>query len=54
MSIPYSWFKLHFVLPKHSHNTDCACDIVSGEAHRGNRVLHTGDGFFVPAEVNYQ
>lgn len=54
MSIAYSWFKPNFILPKHSHNADCAYYIVSGEAHLGSEVLRTGDGFFVPAGGNYQ
>lgn len=54
MSIAYSWFKPNFILPKHSHNADCAYYVISGEAHLGNQVLRAGDGFFVPAGGNYQ
>lgn len=54
MSIAYSWFKPNFVLPKHSHNADCAYYIIAGEAHLGSQVLKAGDGFFVPAGGNNQ
>jgi quercetin dioxygenase-like cupin family protein len=54
MSIAYSWFKPNFILPKHSHNADCAYYIIAGEAHLGNQILKAGDGFFVPAGGNYQ
>lgn len=54
ISIAYTWFKPNFILPKHSHNADCAYYIIAGEAHLGNQVLRAGDGFFVPAGGNYQ
>lgn len=54
ISIAYTWFKPSFILPKHSHNADCAYYIISGEAHLGSQVLRAGDGFFVPAGGNYQ
>lgn len=54
ISVAYTWFKPNFVLPKHSHNADCAYYIISGEAHLGNEVLRAGDGFFVPSGGNYQ
>jgi hypothetical protein len=53
ISVAYSWFKPNFMLPRHSHNADCAYYIISGEAHLGNQVLRVGDGFFVPAGGNY-
>lgn len=54
ISVAYTWFKPHFLLPKHSHNADCAYYIISGEAHLGSQVLKAGDGFFVPSGGNYQ
>lgn len=54
ISIAYTWFKPNFILPKHSHNADCAYYVISGEAHLGNEILRAGDGFFVPAGGNYQ
>lgn len=54
MSVGYVWFKPGFVLPRHSHNADCAYYVISGEAHLGTEVLRAGDGFFVPADHNYQ
>jgi len=54
LSVGYVWFKPNFVLPKHSHNADCAYYVISGEARLGTEVLRPGDGFFVPADHNYQ
>lgn len=54
LSIGYVWFKPGFVLPRHSHDADCAYYVISGEAHLGTEVLRAGDGFFVPAGHNYQ
>lgn len=54
MSLGYVWFKPGFVLPRHSHDADCAYYVISGEAHLGTEVLRAGDGFFVPAGHNYQ
>lgn len=54
ISVAYSWFKPGFILPKHSHNADCAYYVISGEAHLGTEVLRAGDGFFIPAGGNYQ
>lgn len=54
LSVAYSWFKPNFILPRHSHNADCAYYVISGEAHLGTEVLRAGDGFFVPADHNYQ
>ena len=54
LSVGYVWFKPNFVLPRHSHNADCAYYVISGEAHLGTEVLRAGDGFFIPAGANYQ
>lgn len=54
LSVGYVWFKAGFILPRHSHNADCAYYVISGEAHLGTEVLRAGDGFFVPAGHNYQ
>lgn len=54
LSVGYVWFKPNFVLPRHSHNADCAYYVISGEARLGTEVLRAGDGFFVPADHNYQ
>lgn len=54
MSVGYVWFKPGFILPRHSHDADCAYYVVAGEAHLGTEVLRAGDGFFVPAGHNYQ
>jgi quercetin dioxygenase-like cupin family protein len=54
LSVAYSWFKPDFILPRHSHNADCAYYVISGEAHLGTEVLRAGDGFFIPAGGDYQ
>jgi quercetin dioxygenase-like cupin family protein len=54
VSLGYVWFKENYVLPRHSHNADCLYYIISGEAHLGTEISGVGDGFFVPANGNYQ
>jgi hypothetical protein len=52
-SLTYAWFKANFPLPPHRHNTDCLYYLISGEIKMGNRVLRSGDGFFLPADAGY-
>jgi quercetin dioxygenase-like cupin family protein len=54
MSLCYLWFKAGFVLPRHSHDADCAYYVVSGELQLGTETLKAGDGFFVPSDCDYQ
>ena len=42
-----------YVLPRHSHSSDCLYYIVAGELRMGRRVLRAGDGFFLPADQPY-
>jgi len=49
MSLVYVWFKSHYQLPPHSHNCDCLYYVLDGELRIGSRVLHRGDGLFIPA-----
>jgi quercetin dioxygenase-like cupin family protein len=42
-----------FLLPRHSHSSDCLYYIVGGTLVMGNRVLGPGDGFFLPADQPY-
>ncbi|MCR9097731.1 MAG: hypothetical protein NXI30_26225 [bacterium] len=42
-----------YVLPRHSHSSDCLYYIVSGGIVMGKRELGPGDGFFLPAEQVY-
>jgi quercetin dioxygenase-like cupin family protein len=42
-----------YLLPRHSHNSDCLYYIVEGELVMGNRTLGAGDGFFLPADQPY-
>jgi hypothetical protein len=54
MSLCYLWFKAGFMLPRHSHDADCAYYVVSGELQLGTETLKAGDGFFVPSGHDYQ
>ena len=42
-----------YLLPKHSHSSDCLYYIISGGIVMGRRELGAGDGFFLPAEQVY-
>jgi quercetin dioxygenase-like cupin family protein len=42
-----------FLLPRHSHSSDCLYYIVEGQIIMGNRKLGPGDGFFLPADQPY-
>ena len=42
-----------YVLPRHSHSSDCLYYIVSGGIVMGRRKLGPGDGFFLPANAPY-
>jgi quercetin dioxygenase-like cupin family protein len=42
-----------YLLPRHSHSSDCLYYIIGGELTMGTRVLGPGDGFFLPAEQPY-
>ena len=53
MSLLHVWFKSGYVLPFHSHSSDCLYYVLGGELHMGSRVLHKGDGFFIPADMAY-
>jgi hypothetical protein len=53
ISLLYIWFKSGYVLPPHSHNCDCLYYVLGGELRIGSRVLHKGDGMFVPADHGY-
>ncbi len=42
-----------YLLPRHSHSSDCLYYIVEGSIVMGRRELGPGDGFFLPAEQVY-
>ena len=42
-----------FLLPRHSHSSDCLYYVVAGQIVMGKRVLGPGDGFFLPADQPY-
>jgi quercetin dioxygenase-like cupin family protein len=52
-SIVRAWFAPGYLLPRHSHDADCAYYITAGELRLGRQVLGTGEGFFVPKEHPY-
>ncbi len=53
MSLVHAWFKSGYVLPFHSHNTDCLYYVIAGELHMGSHVLKKGDGIFIPKDQAY-
>lgn len=53
MSLLHVWFKSGYVLPFHSHSTDCLYYVMGGELRMGSHVLRKGDGMFVPADHGY-
>lgn len=53
LSLLHLWFKSDFLLPRHSHDTDCLYFVVAGELRIGAEQLASGDGFFVGANVPY-
>ena len=53
MSLVHAWFKGGYVLPFHSHSTDCLYYVLSGELRMGSHVLRRGDGMFIPADHGY-
>lgn len=42
-----------YMLPRHSHSSDCLYYIVEGGIVMGRRELGPGDGFFLPADQPY-
>ena len=42
-----------FMLPRHSHSSDCLYYVIEGELVMGRQTLGAGDGFFLPAEHPY-
>ena len=53
MSLTYVWFKSGYILPRHSHDSDCLYYVLAGELQLGSRVLRKGDGMFIPADAGY-
>jgi quercetin dioxygenase-like cupin family protein len=47
------YFAPGFLLPRHSHSSDCLYYIVEGQVVMGKRELGPGDGFFLPADQPY-
>lgn len=42
-----------YILPAHTHDTDCLYYVLRGQAILGKRVVEPGGGFFVPAGKAY-
>lgn len=53
MSLTYVWFKSDYILPRHSHDTDCLYYVMAGELMIGKQTLRKGDGMFIPAGAGY-
>jgi quercetin dioxygenase-like cupin family protein len=53
MSLVYAWFKSGYILPKHSHNSDCLYYVLAGDLKMGTQTLAKGDGVFIPANHAY-
>lgn len=53
MCVSYAWLKSGFLLPLHSHDSDCLYFVVAGSLKLGNEELGPGDGFFVGPDVPY-
>jgi quercetin dioxygenase-like cupin family protein len=53
MSIVKVWFKSGYILPAHSHSSDCLYYVVAGQVRMGKHLLGPGDGFFLPADHAY-
>jgi quercetin dioxygenase-like cupin family protein len=53
MSLVYAWFKSGYVLPFHTHDTDCLYYVIAGELHMGANILRKGDGMFIPRNYGY-
>lgn len=43
----------NYVLPRHSHDSDCLYYVQEGSLHMGGRTIEAGSGFFVPADAPY-
>src|SRR5258708_38133329 len=52
-SLAYVWFKAHFPLARHSHDTDCLYYVIAGGLKLGTEALGPGDGFLLPAGTPY-
>lgn len=53
MSLAYAWFKSGYVLPRHSHDSDCLYYVVAGSLIMGSQTLRKGDGVFIPKDATY-
>jgi quercetin dioxygenase-like cupin family protein len=52
-SLTSVWFKPNYMLPIHSHDSDCLYYVVAGQLQMGNETIKAGDGFFLPANTWY-
>ena len=56
MGLVHVWFGPNCPLVRHSHpgSGDCLYYVLAGQLIMGSRVLHAGDGFFVPNGMPYK
>jgi hypothetical protein len=52
-SLVYAWYKSDYLLPRHSHDSDCLYYVTGGELRIGSHVLRKGDGMFIPKDHAY-
>lgn len=52
-SLVRAWFGAHYVLPRHTHDSDCLYYVERGSLTMGSRTIEAGDGFFVPDGAPY-
>ena len=52
-SLTYAWFKKHYPLALHSHNSDCLYYVIAGGLRLGTEELGPQDCIFVPAGTPY-
>ncbi len=53
LSLASAWFAPNFLLPRHSHDSDCLYYIVRGTITMGSRTLGAGEGFYINADGPY-
>lgn len=52
-SLVHCWFKPGYMLPRHTHDSDCVYYVIGGSLEFGTERLGPGDGFFLPADTVY-
>ncbi len=53
LSLASAWFAPNYLLPRHSHDSDCLYYIVRGSIRMGSRTMEAGEGFYINADGPY-